>query len=456
VLVVRARSFVFVALAALAAAAGGCTLPPWVHQAPAFPPGASTWEIPLYEPLTRLGPDVVATVVGRAAAGREPPREEVLLFVDSGSSHSVLPPETFARLGIETSGSHFATIEDAGGVKRAWRGALIPEVRLGDRLALADVVAVANAGTSILGADILAAHGWQIDLDAGTLSLGAPAWADAPDVAAVPTRSFRWHAVVDLQVAGGVVPVLVDTGAPFTAVDVTVLRGLGLRSEPLRSRWPVSTVDPKLWIDTAFEGPVALGTLVFGSRRIMALPGAPSDVVPTRGMLGNDLLYTHAFQVTPAGLRLRARAPSPIAGAAARIARWRDLPTCPDAPGCVAADVIVRADGAPAVHVQLRAAPPRPYRYLFACAGADGQARASSPWVAVGIAHPVAGADVEVVFQPTAPLAWRRAWAAACGSLVPIDANPVIADGRPLPALPGGGTDNEAQVAFDMRHIRFD
>jgi hypothetical protein len=94
----------------------------------------------------------------------------VLLYVDSGSSHSALPAATFARLGVETPGSHFATIENAAAEKRAWSGGLIPEMRLGE-LALREVVAVVNERTAILGADVLTASGWRIDPDRGSLVL---------------------------------------------------------------------------------------------------------------------------------------------------------------------------------------------------------------------------------------------------------------------------------------------
>jgi hypothetical protein len=171
------------------AAVSGCALPAWLHQAPEFPVRESRWEIPLYEPLTGIGPNVIATVSGRAPRVGRPPQEEVLLYVDSGSSHSALTAPTFAHLGVETSTSHFATIEDAAGVKRSWSGALVPEVRLGDRLTLEGVVASVQPRTAILGGDVLGAHGWQIDLDRGTLVLGGSPWPAAPDVAVVPIRS---------------------------------------------------------------------------------------------------------------------------------------------------------------------------------------------------------------------------------------------------------------------------
>src|SRR3954451_15788650 len=93
-------------------AGASCALPPWIGHRPVFPSGGATaWEVPIYEPLTGLGPRVVATVCGAASAGKPRSCEEALLYVDSGSSHSALPAATFARLGVETTGSRFATIE---------------------------------------------------------------------------------------------------------------------------------------------------------------------------------------------------------------------------------------------------------------------------------------------------------------------------------------------------------
>ena len=116
--------------------------------------------------MTGLGPKVVGTVCGAAQAGKPRACEDVLLYVDSGSSYSALPAETFSRLAVETTGSHFATIENAAGEKQAWSGGLIPEMRLGG-LALREVVAVVNKRTAILGADVLTANGWRIDPDRG-------------------------------------------------------------------------------------------------------------------------------------------------------------------------------------------------------------------------------------------------------------------------------------------------
>ena len=103
-----ARALVF----GLVLQAAGCALPPWIGHRPVFPAGARTWEIPLYEPLTNPWPKVSATVCGSARPGKPRACEEVLFHVDSGCSHSGLPAETFARLGIETAGSRFATITD--------------------------------------------------------------------------------------------------------------------------------------------------------------------------------------------------------------------------------------------------------------------------------------------------------------------------------------------------------
>src|SRR5205807_1042015 len=70
-------------------AVASCGLPPWIGHRPVFPSGGATrWEIPLHEPLTGLGPRVIATVCGAASGGKPRRCEEALLYVDSGSSHS--------------------------------------------------------------------------------------------------------------------------------------------------------------------------------------------------------------------------------------------------------------------------------------------------------------------------------------------------------------------------------
>ena len=439
------RVFRVLAVAAGVGLLAGCALPAWLHNPPAFPANESAWEIPLFEPLTGMGPRVVATVAGHAPPGRAPPREEVVLYVDSGSSHSALLASTFQHLGVETTGSHFATIEDAAGVKRAWSGALIPEVRFGDRLALENVVASVQPRTAILGADVLAAHGWQIDLDRGTLLLGAVPWPAAPDVDVVPTHPYRAHALVDLQVGGTVVPVLLDTGAPFTVVDVSILRQLGLPEHAFAHPWPLGTGDRTARIDAWFEGEVTLGDLRLGVREVLGHPGV--NIISARGMLGNDILFGYLFQVTAAGIRLKPRAPSLLDSVGARIARWRDLPSCAGAPGCVAADLVPRGDGTSRIHLRILAAPTRPFRYLFGCLDGEGRLRDVPFWIEIGLAHPGAGAEIDT--DPEGPLPMRQMWAKGCARLGLLDANPIVAGGRPL----SGAV--EARFAGNTRRMKF-
>src|SRR5207248_428477 len=129
-------------------------------------------------------------------------------------SHAALFARTFAHLGLPTSSSRFVTVEDAAGATHGWTGAVIPELRLGpvgDELALSEVVASVTGYKAVLGADVLAARGWRIDLDSGILRLGAEPWPPAPDLIDVPTRRFRDHAIVDLRIAGEEMPLLLDT-----------------------------------------------------------------------------------------------------------------------------------------------------------------------------------------------------------------------------------------------------
>lgn len=435
-------------MALAAALLAGCALPAWMHHAPDFPAAPGSWELPLYEPLIRIGPYVLGDVSGRAPPGGAPQREEVVLYVDSGATHSVLLAPTFAHLGIETATSYFATIEDVAGVKRAWSGGLIPGVQLGGGLALQNVVASVGRQTPILGADVISAHGWQIDLDRGTLLLGAPPWPAAPDVVVVPTRPLGSHALVDLRIAGQLVPVLIDTGAPFTVVDIAVLRKLGLPEERLAHPWPLGVGAGVARIDAAFTGPVALGDLALGQRRILAHPGGFSG---GQGMLGTDVLFAHAFQVTAGGLRLKPRAEDLLGATAARIARWRQLPTCAGAPGCVSARLDPAGSGAGGVArvlVRLLAVPPRPFKYLFGCTDGEGRLRRSLFWVEITVGQVAPNGDVEATFGPETPAAFRQLWARGCTQMALLDANPIV-DGLPPPAAA------TARVVMDTRNVTF-
>jgi hypothetical protein len=433
--------------ALLLAICAGCAPPSWISRAPKFPSGPETWDLPLYEPLTRVGPHLLATVVGNPDPTGAPRTEEVLLYVDSGSSHGALFAQTFARLGVPTRSSHFVTIEDAAGAKHGWTGAVIPELRVGG-LTLAGVVASVTDYSAILGADVLAPHGWRLDLDAGTLTLGVEPWPADPDVVNVPLKPFHDHVLADLRIGGEAVPLLLDTGAPITAVDIEVLRRLGLPERPLASRWPLGGAGHKASVTTSFEGPVALGARDLGIRRIFAHPGGLSV---GRGMLGNDILYAYTFQVTRAGLGLRPRTADLVASAPGRIARWHELPTCAGVPGCLAADLAASnsPDGVPSVRVRFLALPSRPFRYLFGCLDSAGRLRDSPLWIEIAVRQPTVGTAVDVAVAPEVPLAFRRLWASGCARLALLDANPIVDGARPLPAIA------EAHLATDFRRVSF-
>ncbi len=390
--------------------------------------------------------------MGRPSGNGPAPSEQVLFYVDSGSSHAALLAPTFAHLGLGTSSSRFVTVEDAAGVAHGWTGALVPELRVGaggDELALVDVVASVTDYKAVLGADVLAARGWRIDLDDGILRLGAEPWPPSPNLIEVPTRPFRDHAIVDLRIAGEVVPLLLDTGAPFTVVDVALLRRLGLREFPLASRWPLGGgAGGTLSVTTSFEGRIALGGSDLGVRRIFAHPG---DLSVGRGMLGNDILYAYAFQVTRAGLELEPRTAALVTSAPRRIARWRDLPSCPGAPGCITADLKAPAAavGVPQVGVRFLAVPPRPFRYLFGCLDAAGRLRASPFWIEIAVRNPSPGAETDIFVAPEVPPAFRQLWANGCERLVLLDANPIVDGARPLPVTA------EAHLATDVRRLTF-
>jgi predicted aspartyl protease len=426
----------------LGLSAVGCALPAWIGHRPVFPPGeAKTWAIPLYEPLTGIGPKVGATVCGPARAGTPRACEEVLLYVDSGSSHSALPAATFARLGVQTSGSRFATIENAAGEKRAWSGGIVPEMRLGE-LVLSDVVAVIHDETAILGLDVLTAHGWRIDIDRGVLLLGPPPAPAEAAAARLPVRGFPERTIVDLLVQGRTVPLLLDTGAPFTVVDASWLKAGGLPLRRLEFGWPLSERDRTLRLGEATEAEIRLGDQALGRRQIVAHPRAPE--ASDRGMLGLDLLSEYAFGVSGGALEIVRRAPSPLTVAAERIGRWRDLPSCPGLPGCIAAQL--EPAGPVRIRVRVAASSPRAWRYLFGCVDGKGGLRDFPFWLQVAIRAPKAGE--ERVVDVAMPDQLRQIFALDCAGLVLLDVNPVRADVQPMTA------DVEARFTISTRRAR--
>ena len=439
-------------LASLLATLAACAAPAWIDQRPKFSWGSpgepQIWDLALYEPLTRVGPHVIATALGHPSGDGPVPSEQVLLYVDSGSSHAALLAPTFERLGLPTDSSRFVTIEDAAGDTHGWTGGLIPALRVEEGLALSDVVASVTTYKAVLGADVLAAYGWRIDLDDGILRLGAEPWPPSPDLIEVPTERFRDHALVKLRIAGEEVPLLIDTGAPFTLVDVTLLRRLGLRELPLVSRWPLGGAGRTVSVSTSFEGPLALAGSDLGMRRIFAHPGVQSV---GRGMLGNDILYGYAFQVTRAGLALKPRGADLLSSALRRMARWRDLPSCPAVPGCITAEVRPRAaaESLPRVGVRFQALPPRPFRYLFGCLDGAGRLRASPLWIEIAVRQPRLGAEIDIAVAPEVPAAFGRLWATGCERLALLDANPIVNGARPLPETA------EAHLAIDIRRVSF-
>jgi predicted aspartyl protease len=428
----------------LVVALGGCALPAWIGHRPMFPTGSATsWEIPLYEPLTGLGPKVLGTVCGAAQAGKPRVCEDVLLYVDSGSSHSALPAETFARLGVVTEGSRFATIENAAGEKRAWSGGLIPELRLGE-LALRDVVAMVDKRTAILGADVLTANGWRIDPDRGSLVLGPSPASPAAGAARLPIRGYPARTIVDLTVQGRVVPVMLDTGAPFTVVDTEWLKAAGLPLRRLNHGWPLGERDPSVRLGDATDADLRLGDLDLGRRQLVGHPRMPEG--PERGLLGLDMLSEYAFGVSAGALDVVRRAASPLATTSDRVARWRDLPSCPGVPGCVAAQLEPGGD----VRVRFRvvASSRRAQRYVFGCVDDAGRLRDSPVWVEIGMRAPAAGEERVVEIKMPEPL--RPLFRRGCAGLALLDVNPVLSTVRPMTA------DVEARFVFAFRRGHLD
>jgi len=304
---------------------------------------------------------------------------------------------------------------------------------------LTDVVTVVHR-TAILGADVLTEHGWRIDRDRGTLVLGAPPSSSATRL---PIRGFPKRTIVDLSVQGRDVPLLLDTGAPITVVDVAWLKAGGLPLRSLEHGWPLSARDPSVRLGEATDAALRLGGVDLGRRQIVGHPRGDDGV--TRGYLGLDLLADYAFGVPDgAALELEQRAQSPLSSVRERIGRWHDLPRCPDAPGCVSAQ-LEPTDGV-RFRVRVLASSPRAYRYVFGCVDGNGRLRDLPIWVEVGLRAPTAGQERMVDVEM--PERLRPLWKVGCEGLALLDANPVLPAERPMTA------DVDVRLAFGDRRIR--
>ena len=201
---------------------------------------------------------------------------------------------------------------------------------------------------------------------------------------------------------------------------------------------------PQPGLGEATRAELRLGALELGQRQVVAHPRAPEG--PTRGMLGLDVLSDFAFGVSDGALELEPRAASPLTSAPERIARWPDLPRCPDLPGCVAAALEPTAG----VHVRIRVAAtaPRAQRYLFGCVDGGRRLRDFSIWIEIGLRAPTAGQETVVEVPMPEPL--RQVWAPGCKGLALLDVNPVLAGVRPMTA------DAEARMTFGIRRAHLD
>jgi hypothetical protein len=297
---------------------------------------------------------------------------------------------------------------------------------------------------------VLTAHGWRVDLDRGTLVLGARLPAAGAARTRLPMRAFHGGAIADLSVQGRTVPLLLDTGAPITVVDASWLKALGLPLRTLAHGWPLSARDRTLVLSEATRADLRLGALDLGPRQVVAHPRATEGL--THGMLGLDVLSDFAFGVTDGALELEPRAASPLTAAAVRVGRWKDVPRCPDLPGCVAAEIEPTAGVGAGVGVDVRirvaATAPRAQRYLFGCVDGGGRLRDLPIWIEIGLRSPTAGR--ETVVEVPMPERLRQVWVAGCAGLALLDVNPVLAGVRPMT------TDADARIAIGNRRARLD
>jgi hypothetical protein len=213
---------------------------------------------------------------------------------------------------------------------------------------------------------------------------------------------------------------------------------------PLDHGWPLSARDPTLRLGEASEADIRLGGEDLGHRPIVAHPRALEGF--DRGMLGLDLLSDYAFGVSAGTLELVRRAPSPLAVAAERVERWRDLPRCPGLPGCVAAQVEPGAGAR--LRVRTAASSPRAWRYLFGCVDRDARLAELPFWIEIGVRTATAGQ--ERVVEVPMPERIQPIWRLRCAGLVLLDVNPVLPAGRPLTG------EVEGRFTFGNRRLRLD
>lgn len=391
----------------------GCS-PTVDYSPPRLLSGKTSWSAPLYEPLTAHAPQLWAS----ARQGSK--QLDALLVVDSGSTVSALSEETLAALGAQVSTWRGASAIDAAGMRARLRGVTLEELQLGE-LNVREMQLASSGAVGLLGVDILGQRDWELDLDRGLLTLGAAPWPSGAAVVTLPARPLRGHRVVELSVAGQAVPLLLDTGGHFTAVNETTLRSLGLSPLPLERELTFVSVHGKFHVAQRYRAALALGEIELGTRDL--LPRSHRCDAWRCGMLGWDVLNGFSLQVGPDSVRLKPRA-AVLSTVAERVRRWPAAPVCDDTPACV---LVQLEPGTNAARLQVLADYPEPYAFLFGCLDESGQLRDDVPWLDVGILRARAGHAIDAMHGIPEPL--RRTWGAQCRNWALLDINPARSSG---------------------------
>lgn len=419
------RSLAAAALGSLLLVAG-CATGTW-NQSPAFPDRQSSWTVPLLNPLTSDNPRVWVELRGPDGTLRALP-----LLVDSGAAFTTLPADVVDALGLARVERNSVRVIDAAGRGRGWRGAIVPEARIGS-LVLREVPFFASEGAALLGADVLDQHPWSIERRRGVMTMGTAAWAGA-DVSNVDLRSRRWRRNhLELVLDGEPTLLYLDTGATHTAIDRTTGRQLRLAERELAHPRRYETAHGTMTVRKLFRADAArLGHEQLGPMHMLPLRGfrfggALNDKVV--GLLGMDVLSRYDFRVAwGERLQLR-RSPDLLGSTEARLTRWPWLPTCQAGRRCVSASLEPVATDSARITIRARARYDRPTSFLFGCADPRGRIHPRMPWVEM-VSPGLATGEVRRfrITQETHPSygsVWARHAARECRSLPLLDVNPV-------------------------------
>lgn len=261
-------------------------------------------------------------VAGVPAAAQEPPAEAVvaeLPFLDRGSPGSVhldLAPEGALRrlplqldTGAATSLVTPPVAREIGiRVRRAKRTPYRRATRLGRDLELyvreRPGEPVEPEGFGLLGGNFLGHYVVEVDwakrrvrfLDPERFEV--PARTADPDTVVLPARMHGRRPVVELELAGELLPVLLDTGASFgVLLGREVAQERGVRSDAAPGLTAVG-VDGTIPVEFARLAEVALGRLRFRDVPAVVAPEGLRQHGPANdSLVGQDLLATCLLRI---------------------------------------------------------------------------------------------------------------------------------------------------------------